>query len=173
MNATAKDGRPIHDPVAERWVVVSILKDLSHVPQVVKILDASMFVDQDCRQVFSIIAKRFKAGERYDAFAVSCELERSGYCDGPRHSCLLLIELAHDIPTSAHCLYYSAVVKDLAQRRQLQGACIDTIRDLAQGWKPTGDITASLGEVLKRFEQVYIDKPAPPVKLPKRRRRAG
>ncbi len=171
--ATHPDQRPVHDPVAERWVVVSMLKDLDLVPQVMRLVMADMLVDQDCRTVFGIMARRYKAGERYDAFAVATELERSGYCSGPKHSCVLLIDMADDIPTTAHWKYYSAVVRDLANRRRLQGACIDAARELAGGWKPPSEVVADLTSIIATFERVYRPAAQPAPKLPTRRRRAG
>ncbi len=165
--------RPIHDKVAETHLVVSCLKQLDLVPRVVGLVTADMLVDQDCRTVFGIMARRFKAGERFDAYAIATELERSGYCSGPKHSCLLLIEMAEDVVTSAHWKYYCAVIRDLADRRKLQSACLDSIRDLAQGWKPPRDVAVELGEVLFNFERVYCQTPEPTVKLPSRRRRVG
>lgn len=105
----------VNDAMAERYVIGSILIDISAYALVSQYLDSDCFYDPLCNEAWNAIDSIGKNGLPIDLMTVSAELSKRG----ARCTVVDLIDISHNVATSANVEYHALRLQDLGRRRKL------------------------------------------------------
>lgn len=137
------DAVPPQDLQAERALLGSIAVDSEKLDEVLPLVDAADFYVEKHRTIFRTFKGLHDAGEPIDVVLVGKELEKRGQLKevGGPHG---LNELMGEMPNGAHADYYAKIVRESADRRQLQQACSDGFRLSRDAGKTVEEITGAI-----------------------------
>lgn len=105
---------------AQNAVLGSILIDPSCVPILMSQLEPDDFPDSTNRHIFEAVRSLYLADKTIDPVTILAELGSDAY--GPT-----LAEMMRLTPTSANCEEYARILRDQAQLRRIQAACMQIV----------------------------------------------
>lgn len=131
---------------AECSVLGCILLVNETIDQVLDLLRADQFYDDQNRRIYGTIVEMYERGDRgIDAVTLANELERKGQLEGIGGAAKLL-EIMETVPHAAHVEYYARIVREKWLQRQLIYVCNETLKEAYH----SGD---EIIDVLSRAEQ--------------------
>ncbi len=169
------DRAPPHDLEAEIAVLGSMLLDNEVIGEVATLVRADDFYRDAHRRLFEAMIGLYDSGKGCDAVTLREDLQHRGVLDAVGGSDAL-VTIMDRVPTAAHAVHYSRIVRDTALRRGVIGACDRVLRSAHDGARQgreildeaeaaffqldreseTGEISR-IGDVLKHVFQ-QIDK---------------
>ena len=104
----------------EASVIGSMLIDDRCVPELMQVLTADDFQDNDTRHMFEAVQSIFLQRGKVDATTVLEQLSGEGYAKK-------LYAIMDITPTAANCMEYAKLLKDRRQLREIQAVCMDIV----------------------------------------------
>jgi len=129
-----------HD--AENSVLGCIMLVNDTIDQVLDLLRAEQFYDDQNRRIFSTIVEMYEDGERgIDAVTLKNRLEKKGELE-EAGGVAKLLEIMETVPHAAHVEYYAKIVQEKYLQRQLIYVCNDILKDTYHSGDDVNDVLA-------------------------------
>jgi len=147
------DRMPPHDLNAEKSVLGSMLLNGEVIGDVLDLLQPEHFFKEEHGAILAVMAHLFNANKPVDATILCDEFTKRGqleFIGGVEY----LEALANFVPSSAHAVYYAAIVREKAQLRELILASTRILRDCYEAAEPVDAIAdAAQMRMFKAAEQ--------------------
>ncbi|HBN76040.1 replicative DNA helicase [Rubinisphaera italica] len=150
MKSAAAEGllskRPPMNLDAENSVLGCLMLVNDTVDQVLGILNADQFYDDQNRRIFSTIADMFERGDRgIDAVTLANELEKLGSLE-KAGGVPKILDIMETVPHAAHAEYYAKIVREKWLQRQLIYTCNEILKEAHHS-------SDDINDILSRSEQ--------------------
>ncbi|MCA8984473.1 MAG: replicative DNA helicase [Planctomycetaceae bacterium] len=127
---------------AENSVLGCIMLVNDTLDQVLDVLRAEQFYDDQNRRIFSTIVDMYEAGDRgIDAVTLANQLEKKGELE-EAGGVAKLLEIMETVPHAAHAEYYARIVREKWLQRQLIYVCNDILKDAYHSGDDVNDVLA-------------------------------
>jgi replicative DNA helicase len=151
----APDRLPPQNVEAERSVLGSLLRDNSVIGDVVQIVRADNFYSDAHQKIFAAIIGLYDTGKPVDLVVLAEELRQRGHLDDVGGYAALAALWGAE-PTAANALYYSRIVRDKAQVRNLIGASNEILRDAYDQVQPADELVEAAERKILQIAQAGL-----------------
>lgn len=125
---TVKDREtlPPHDPIAERAVLASLIRNNDTIHDVIKILQPEDFFRENHQLIYGAVLGLFEASRPFDLITLKNQLDFEGHLDAVG-GVMGLSEILDEASMVANVQYYAEIVKEKARLRTLINAAHEII----------------------------------------------
>jgi len=139
---------------AEMCTLGSMVLDKDCIGEIIPVLQADYFYQQDHRIIFQALIKLYEENKPVDLVLLRDELERQG-CLEQVGGVDYMVSIAESVPSAVNAVYYARIVRDKYMLRSLISAASEIGN---QAYEQRGDVAEALEEAERRIFEVTEQK---------------